>query len=163
VYIFPAIGHAAVATRARSLPDEVFVVAAEQLAGMTTPEDVETGRCARGGACRAWRRTVPNGVGRVPPPPARLHRHLASSLTPTRPTPPPLQTTPPRRPPRLFPPFSTIRSVSARVAARVAAFAVERGLAACPVALRPGAGEDEWAAHFTRSMWGAEAPARSKL
>jgi len=44
VYIFPALGHAAIATRGRQLTDEMFVVAAEELAGMTAIEDVEAGR-----------------------------------------------------------------------------------------------------------------------
>lgn len=45
MYIFPALGFAAVATRAPRMTDEMFVVAAEELAGMTTIDDVEAGRC----------------------------------------------------------------------------------------------------------------------
>ncbi len=44
VYIFPALGQAAVATRGQRLTDEMFVVAAEELAGMTSLDDVEAGR-----------------------------------------------------------------------------------------------------------------------
>lgn len=44
VYVFPAVGHAAVATKARMVTDEMFVVAAEELAGMTSLGDVEAGR-----------------------------------------------------------------------------------------------------------------------
>lgn len=44
VYIFPALGSAAVAVDAQRLTDEMFVVAAEELAGMTSLQDVEAGR-----------------------------------------------------------------------------------------------------------------------
>ena len=58
VYVFPAVGRAAVATRARAITDEMFVVAAEELAGMTTLADVEAGRCAArrafGGCGASW-------------------------------------------------------------------------------------------------------------
>ncbi|KAI8475520.1 MAG: hypothetical protein J3K34DRAFT_382637 [Monoraphidium minutum] len=108
VYIFPALGHAAVATRAARLTDEMFVVAAEELASMTTVDDVEAGR--------------------------------------------------------LFPPFSSIRAASARVAGRVADFAVAEGLGSRPEgAPGAGGGADEWAAYFGRRMWSAGVPARSKL
>lgn len=107
VYIFPALGHAAIATRGRQLTDEMFVVAAEELAGMTAIEDVEAGR--------------------------------------------------------LFPSFSQIRAISARVAARVAAFAVEQGLGSRPSGVREGAGHAEWTDFFSQHLWGAEMPLRSKL
>ncbi|GBF87516.1 NADP malic enzyme [Raphidocelis subcapitata] len=107
VYIFPALGAAAIETRAAALPDEAFVVAAEELAGMTTLDDVNAGR--------------------------------------------------------LFPPFSSIRAVSARVSARVAEFMVGRGLGAAPPGVRAGAARGEWAEYFSSRMWGAEAPMRSKL
>jgi malic enzyme len=32
-YVFPAVGHAAVLTRAKTIPNDVFLVAAEALAG----------------------------------------------------------------------------------------------------------------------------------
>jgi malic enzyme len=51
VYIFPALGFAAVAVHAQQLTDEMFVVAAEELAGMTTLDDVEAGRCACAEGC----------------------------------------------------------------------------------------------------------------
>lgn len=42
-YVFPALGHAAVLTRASLLPDEVFLVIAEALAALSTPEDIARG------------------------------------------------------------------------------------------------------------------------
>ncbi|KAG2448043.1 hypothetical protein HYH02_007070 [Chlamydomonas schloesseri] len=42
-YIFPAVGHAAVLTRAQRIPEEVFLVAAERLAAMATPAELEAG------------------------------------------------------------------------------------------------------------------------
>lgn len=42
-YIFPAVGHAAVLCKARTIPNEVFLVTAEALAGMTTLEEVHHG------------------------------------------------------------------------------------------------------------------------
>ena len=44
--IFPAIGMAAVLARAREITDEMFVVAAEELAGMTDTRQLEQGRYA---------------------------------------------------------------------------------------------------------------------
>ena len=54
----------------------------------------------------------------------------------------------PRRHRRLFPPFSDIRRVSIRLAARLAAFMVEQGLGREP----EGFGGD-WEAHVAASMW----------
>ena len=42
-YVFPAIGHAAALCHAKEITDEVFLLAAEALAGMTTKEDLESG------------------------------------------------------------------------------------------------------------------------
>ena len=42
-YIFPPIGHAAVLTRCPSIPDEVFLLAAECLGGMSTREELQQG------------------------------------------------------------------------------------------------------------------------
>lgn len=42
-YVFPAIGHAAMLCGAREITDEVFLLAAEALAGMTTRADLESG------------------------------------------------------------------------------------------------------------------------
>ncbi|KAG2431097.1 hypothetical protein HXX76_009628 [Chlamydomonas incerta] len=42
-YIFPAVGHAAVLTRAQRIPEEVFLVAAERLSTMATPAELEVG------------------------------------------------------------------------------------------------------------------------
>jgi malate dehydrogenase (oxaloacetate-decarboxylating)(NADP+) len=42
-YVFPGIGLGAVACRARSLPDELFLAAALALAGMVRPQDLEQG------------------------------------------------------------------------------------------------------------------------
>jgi malate dehydrogenase (oxaloacetate-decarboxylating)(NADP+) len=42
-YVFPAIGHAAALCNAKEITDEVFLLAAEALAGMTTKEDFESG------------------------------------------------------------------------------------------------------------------------
>ena len=43
-YIFPPIGHAASLAKWPSISDDVFLLAAESLAAMTTPADVATGR-----------------------------------------------------------------------------------------------------------------------
>ncbi len=42
-YVFPGIGLGAIACRARSLPDELFLTAARTLAGLVRPEDLEAG------------------------------------------------------------------------------------------------------------------------
>ncbi|GLI67513.1 hypothetical protein VaNZ11_011718 [Volvox africanus] len=42
-YIFPAVGHAAVLTKAKIIPQAVFLVAAEQLAAMATIKELQTG------------------------------------------------------------------------------------------------------------------------
>ena len=42
-YVFPGIGLGAVACRARTLPDELFLVAARTLAGCVRPSDLEQG------------------------------------------------------------------------------------------------------------------------
>jgi len=42
-YVFPAIGHAAALCNAKEITDEVFLLAAETLAGMTAREDLEHG------------------------------------------------------------------------------------------------------------------------
>ncbi|WIA32559.1 hypothetical protein OEZ86_003366 [Tetradesmus obliquus] len=42
-YVFPAVGHAAVVTRAKTIPNDVFLVAAETLAGMTSLQEVRRG------------------------------------------------------------------------------------------------------------------------
>jgi len=42
-YVFPGIGLGAVACRARTLPDELFLEAARTLARMVRPEDLDTG------------------------------------------------------------------------------------------------------------------------
>jgi hypothetical protein len=78
--------------------------------------------------------------------------HLLTPLS----NPPPTTT-------RLFPPFSSIRPISASVSARVAAFAVERGLGSRPAGVSPTATHAEWTAYFRQQMWGAEIPLRSKL
>jgi malate dehydrogenase (oxaloacetate-decarboxylating)(NADP+) len=41
--VFPGIGLGAVACRARTLPDELFLVAARTLAGCVRPSDLEQG------------------------------------------------------------------------------------------------------------------------
>lgn len=43
-YIFPAVGHAAVITRCSTIPDSVFLEAAEALAGMSTAEQLQQGQ-----------------------------------------------------------------------------------------------------------------------
>ena len=43
VYVFPGIGLGAIACRARTLPDEVFLTAARTLAGLVRPADLERG------------------------------------------------------------------------------------------------------------------------
>ncbi|KAF8065915.1 ME6 [Scenedesmus sp. PABB004] len=43
-YIFPAVGYAAVLARSSEITDEMFVLAAEELAGMTDMEELEQGR-----------------------------------------------------------------------------------------------------------------------
>lgn len=120
-YIFPAVGHAAVLTRASCIPEEVFLVAAEELAAMGTAEA----------------------------------RALGS----------------------LFPPFSAIRDVSARIMAPVAAFLVSRGLGQPPSGWPPlkqqqggtgGVGgcvanEGVWVQHARDAMWSVGGPARSRL
>jgi len=87
---------------------------------------------------------------------ARSAALLLLLTTPHRPLPHP-------HPNRLFPSFSQIRAISARVAARVAAFAVERGLGSRPSGVREGAGHAEWTDYFSQHLWGAEMPLRSKL
>ncbi|GFR44441.1 hypothetical protein Agub_g5680 [Astrephomene gubernaculifera] len=42
-YIFPAVGHAAVLTKAKTIPLAVFLVAAEQLAAMASPQELQCG------------------------------------------------------------------------------------------------------------------------
>jgi malate dehydrogenase (oxaloacetate-decarboxylating)(NADP+) len=42
-YVFPGIGLGAVACRARTLPDELFLAAARTLAGLVRPEDLDAG------------------------------------------------------------------------------------------------------------------------
>jgi malate dehydrogenase (oxaloacetate-decarboxylating)(NADP+) len=42
-YVFPGIGLGAIACRARTLPDEIFLVAAKTLAGMIRPKHLEEG------------------------------------------------------------------------------------------------------------------------
>ena len=42
-YIFPAVGHAAVLARCRQISDDVFLVAAESLASMSSVADLEQG------------------------------------------------------------------------------------------------------------------------
>lgn len=42
-YVFPAIGHAAVLTRARSIPDSVFLLVAEALASLSPPSELAHG------------------------------------------------------------------------------------------------------------------------
>jgi malate dehydrogenase (oxaloacetate-decarboxylating)(NADP+) len=42
-YVFPGIGLGAVACRARTLPDELFLVAARTLAGLVRPADLDQG------------------------------------------------------------------------------------------------------------------------
>ncbi len=42
-YVFPGIGLGAIACRARSLPDELFLVAAKTLANLVRPKDLEEG------------------------------------------------------------------------------------------------------------------------
>lgn len=42
-YIFPAVGHAAVLARCPQISDDVFLVAAEALAGMTTAAELDQG------------------------------------------------------------------------------------------------------------------------
>jgi malate dehydrogenase (oxaloacetate-decarboxylating)(NADP+) len=43
-YIFPAVGFAAVLSRSKEITDEMFVLAAEELAGMTDLTEVNVGR-----------------------------------------------------------------------------------------------------------------------
>eukprot|EP00954_Amorphochlora_amoebiformis_P007368 572036-Amorphochlora_amoeboformis.AAC.1 len=43
-YIFPAVGHAAVITKAKSIPDELLLEVAKKLADMQSPSDLESGR-----------------------------------------------------------------------------------------------------------------------
>ena len=42
-YVFPAIGHAAVIAQAKSIPDDIFLVAASVLANVTTEEQLNEG------------------------------------------------------------------------------------------------------------------------
>ncbi|GLC41674.1 hypothetical protein PLESTB_000690000 [Pleodorina starrii] len=42
-YIFPAVGHAAILTKAKTIPPAVFMVAAEQLAAMSTIKELSVG------------------------------------------------------------------------------------------------------------------------
>ena len=42
-YVFPGIGLGAVACRARTLPDELFLVAARTLANLVRPKDLDEG------------------------------------------------------------------------------------------------------------------------
>ena len=42
-YVFPAIGHAAVICKAKTIPVEAFLVAAEALSSLSPREDVEQG------------------------------------------------------------------------------------------------------------------------
>ncbi|PSC71198.1 NADP malic enzyme [Micractinium conductrix] len=42
-YVFPAVGHAAVLTQCKEISDDVFLVAAEALAGMTSVADLQAG------------------------------------------------------------------------------------------------------------------------
>ena len=42
-YVFPGIGLGAVACRARTLPDELFLVAARTLASLVRPKDLDEG------------------------------------------------------------------------------------------------------------------------
>ncbi|CAG9460675.1 unnamed protein product [Pedinophyceae sp. YPF-701] len=42
-YVFPAVGHAAVLTRATNIPPDAFLIAAETLSGMSDAEDIEAG------------------------------------------------------------------------------------------------------------------------
>ena len=44
-YVFPGIGLGAVACRARTLPDELFLAAARTLAGLVRESDLEQGAC----------------------------------------------------------------------------------------------------------------------
>lgn len=84
---------------------------------------------------------------------------IAPTDPPSRQKPTPTQTNK-----RLFPPFSSIRAVSARVAARVAEFAVrEEGVGDAPEGVAADAGRGEWVRYFERRMWGSEAPARSRM
>jgi malic enzyme len=50
-YIFPAVGLAAVLARCRRITDDVFVVAAEEVAGMVGLEELAAGRWAAGRCC----------------------------------------------------------------------------------------------------------------
>jgi malate dehydrogenase (oxaloacetate-decarboxylating)(NADP+) len=43
VYVFPGIGLGAVVCRARRIPDALFLAAADTLAGLVTPADLEAG------------------------------------------------------------------------------------------------------------------------
>jgi malate dehydrogenase (oxaloacetate-decarboxylating)(NADP+) len=87
-YVFPAVGHAAVLTRCRSIPDAVFLRAAEALAAMSSTQQLREGR--------------------------------------------------------LFPPFSEIRGVQARLCAELAAFMVQQGLGDPPASLQAGSSPADW-------------------
>jgi len=75
-YVFPAVGFAAVLTRARAITDESFVDTAEALSVMTTREELETGRLfpAFSGiravsaalAARVAKKMVEEGLGALP-------------------------------------------------------------------------------------------------
>lgn len=43
-YIFPAVGHAAIITRCRTIPTPVFLKAAALLSSLTTPQQLQAGR-----------------------------------------------------------------------------------------------------------------------
>ena len=99
-YIFPAVGHAAVLTRAKCIPEEVFLEAAACLAELSSDEDLACGK--------------------------------------------------------LFPSFSQIRPVSARIMARVCKYLCDKGFGQVPAGLVNG----DWHALALASMYAVPQPRR---
>uniref|UniRef100_A0A7S3E223 Malic enzyme n=2 Tax=Chloropicon laureae TaxID=464258 RepID=A0A7S3E223_9CHLO len=97
-YIFPAVGHAAVLTRAKCIPEEVFLEAAACLAELSSDRDLACGK--------------------------------------------------------LFPSFSNIRPVSARIMARVGKYLCDRGFGERPAGLV----NDDWHGLATASMYRVPEP-----
>jgi malate dehydrogenase (oxaloacetate-decarboxylating)(NADP+) len=75
-YVFPAVGYAAVLTRARAITDESFVDTAEALSTMTTLEELDQGRLfpafsgirgvSKALAARVAKKMVEEGLGELP-------------------------------------------------------------------------------------------------
>jgi len=87
-YVFPAIGHAAILCHASQITDDVFLITAEALAEMTTPEEIESGHLfprfskIRNVSSRLIAAVAEemclSGLGRVPPDFDAVTMHVAS-------------------------------------------------------------------------------------